>query len=175
VSGDLDPKTGLFTATFDAAGAPPRDQTPCGNPALLIDPGVCPMGNPPVGPFRFDFGDGSSASFPAQSQARAAFAPFVHHDYAHPGVFRVTLTVSSAGSDDTMTLPIAVHPALRVRVARRGVVYRAHVSGGDGHVVVLAWRMADGTVVHAGSVAAARHPRSVSAVDGTGTRATARL
>jgi hypothetical protein len=175
VSGDLSPRTGAFTAVFDAAGSPPRAKTVCANPALVFNPGVCPTSDPAVGPFRFDFGDGSTASYAPQSQARAVFAPFVRHAYTRPGVYTVKLTVSSAGSDDTAAIAIAVHPALRVRAVRRGERYAARVSGGDGHVVLLAWRLAGGRTVRAPSVAASLRPVRVTAVDGTGTAATNRL
>jgi hypothetical protein len=175
VTGDVDPKTRGFTAVFDAAGSPPRAQMVCDNPALVYNPGVCPVSDPPVRSFRFDFGDGTTASYQPQGQARATFAPFVHHTYGRPGVYRVALTVDAAGQSSTVTLPVTVNPALRVRVTHSHGRDVAHVTGGDGRVVILSWRLANGTVVNATSIARIRDPVSVTAVDGTGTVAVTRV
>jgi hypothetical protein len=174
VSGDLDPKTHAFTAVFDAAGSPPRTGMVCDNPALVYNPGSCPVSDPAVGPFRFDFGDGTSGRYQPQGKARATFAPFVRHIYRRPGIYRVTLTVSSAGKAATMTLPVAIYPPLRVHAAREGGTDRAAVSGGDGRVLQIAWHLRDGRTAYGPHVSAQLNPVSVTAVDGTGATSLAR-
>jgi hypothetical protein len=174
-SGDVNPRTHGFTAVFDAAGSPPRADMLCDNPALLYNPGACPVSDPAVGPFRFDFGDGTRGTYKPQAQARATFSPFVHHLYRRPGRYRVTLTVSSAGRTDRMSLPITVYPALRVAVERRGGRFVAVARGGDGRILRTLWRGAGERSAYGSHVALSFHPVSVSVFDGAGGVATARV
>jgi hypothetical protein len=179
IGGDINPRRHGYTAEFDAAGSPPRTNEVCDNPALLYNPGSCPASDPAVGPFTFNFGDGTSRTLPAVAQVRAntraIFPPFVRHTYNKPGAYQVTLTVQSAGVSDKMTLPVTVYPTLRLRIERRGSRDLAHVSGGDGRVLQIAWRLRVGRLVYASSVPAALHPFSAVAVDGTGASASARV
>ena len=176
VTGDIDPRTGAFDVTFDGAGSPPRARMACDNPALLYSPGSCPLSDPPVGPFRFEFGDGDSAVYSPQGQKNAvSFSPLVRHDYVHPGVYRASVSATSAGQTDTMTLPITVFPALSVTVARHGRIDVAHAAGGDGQVLAVAWRLTGGSVHYGPDVPVRLRPMSVSVVDGTGTQALTRV
>ena len=175
VSGDLDPKTHAFTTVFDAAGSPPRTQMTCDNPALVYNPGSCPAADPAVGPFRFDFGDGTTGTYQPQGQARATFAPFVRHTYRRPGVYRVTLTVLSDGQTATMMLPVAIYSPLRVHAVHGAATDRARVTGGDGRLLKVAWRLRDGKVVYAHTISARLHPVSLAVVDGTGTASVVKL
>lgn len=179
IAGDLSPATHAFKATFDAIGSPPRAEMICDNPALLYNPGACPVSDPPVGPFRFDFGDGTTGTYePTGVRAgvpHAAFAPFVQHAYRRPGTYNVVLTVVSGGQTDTMALPVTVYSPLRVRVVRRAGVDVAHTTGGDGRVLEITWRLAGGRLVHGARVPARLRPRRATAVDGTGTVAATRV
>jgi hypothetical protein len=175
ISGDLSPRRHAFRVELDPIGSPPRSDMLCDNPALLYNPGSCPASDPPVGPFHFDFGDGTTASYPPVARVKAAVVgPFVRHTYRRAGDYPITLTVVSAGRSNTMTLSVAVHPALRVGIVRHGGFDLARVSGGDGRVVLLAWRLPGGRIVCGSRVAAALRPLTVTVVDGTGTSATAR-
>lgn len=174
LTGDVGPGRRGFTAVFDAAGSPPRDQMVCDNPALVYNPGACPVSDPVVKSFHFDFGDGRSATYTVPGQARASFSPFVHHTYTRAGVYQVALTVSSAGQTDTVTLPVTVYPQLRVRAVSRHGRYLPSVSGGDGRTILVSWRLRSGGVVYSSSVPHKRHPVSVAVVDGTGALASAK-
>jgi PKD repeat protein len=72
--------------------------------------------------------------------ARAWFSPFIRHAYRSPGTYNLTVTAADQnGQTDSMTLPIHVYPALRVRIVTHGCRPMARVSGGDGTVLTRRW------------------------------------
>jgi hypothetical protein len=175
VSGDLD-ASGHFSPTLLAAGSPPRTTQTCDNPALLYSPPGCPLGDPAIGPFNWSFGDGSRAATGAEGRARAWFSPFVRHAYSKPGTYPVSVSVTSNGSTDTVTVPVAVHPRLRADILAGVSTAMARVSGGDGHVLIQRWDLPDGSQRYGPSVPRPRIGSiKLTVVDGTGTIATAVL
>ncbi|MHB8449064.1 MAG: PKD domain-containing protein [Mycobacteriales bacterium] len=171
-AGDLD-AAGRFTPTLLAAGAPPRTSQTCDNPALLYSPPGCPLSDPGIGPFQWRFGDGTSLATPAQGRARAYFSPFVRHSYDRPGIYQVSVSVSSDGSTDAVSLPVTVYPRLEVAAIRSGDRLTARVSGGDGRVLVERWSLPGRPAVYGPSVSLAPgRPAVLTVVDGTGTAVT---
>jgi hypothetical protein len=146
----------------------------CDNPALLFTPGGCSVADPPLGPFRWQFGDGGTSATPTEGRARASFSPFVRHAYARAGTYQVSVAVTSNGSTDRVTVPVTVHPALRVAIGRAGGRAVAVVGGGDGHVLYERWTLPDGSPAFGPTVAVpASGQLTLTAVDGTGATATA--
>lgn len=138
-SGDLAPGGRGFTPTIEGVSDAAR-VGPTG--ACVAQPaGPCPFPPAPMGGFRWSFGDGSTLTTPPQVFARAWFSPFIRHTYRRAGTYQLTVTESDQnGNSDTMTLPIHVYPALRVRIVRRGCRLLARVRGGDGVVLSQLWR-----------------------------------
>src|SRR5207249_2552798 len=118
IAGDIDFGNGTYTPTLVAAATPPRITMTCDNPALLFTPPGCSVPDPVLSPLRWDFGDGARASTPTEGKARASFSSFVRHPYTRPGKYAVSVTITAAGSTDTMTLPITVHPPLQAQIGR---------------------------------------------------------
>ena len=148
----------------------------CDNPALLFTPPGCPLGDPPLGPFAWRFGDGSARQTPTEGKARASFSPYVVHAFDTPGTYRVSVSVAAGGSADVVTLPIRVYPALAARIARHGNEAAAVMVGGDGHNLFDRWLLPDGSAAY-GPVVTLPPSGTVrlTMVDGTGTEATATL
>jgi hypothetical protein len=175
-SGDLGPGGTGFAPTIEGISQPPRDTTTQG--ACLADTYVqCPFPPPPMGSFRWRFGDGTSAVTPPQAYARAYYSPFIHHRFCRAGTYRVTVTAASPnGGSDSMTLPVVVHPQLALRIRSREGRLRVSARGGTGRLLYVSWR-ARGRVGHGASFRAPfRSGRLlVTGVDGTGTTATYRV
>ncbi len=81
---------------FEASSQVPRVEMTCDNPALLVAPPSCALPKDAMGPFHWDFGDGTTMTTPIQAQARAYFSPYVTHRYARPGRFEVTVRAADA-------------------------------------------------------------------------------
>lgn len=79
------------TLTFEASSQVPRLRMTCTNPALVVAPPACPLPQDAMGPFYWDFGDGTTLTTPVAAAARAYFSPYVHHRYARPGRYKVTV------------------------------------------------------------------------------------
>jgi hypothetical protein len=137
-SGDLAANGTGFTPTLEGVSEAARVSA---TGACVADPlGACPLPPPPMGGFRWRFGDGTSAVTPPQVFARAWFSPFIHHRYCSPGTYRLTVSArDQSGRRDAMTLPIHVYPALHVRVLRTGRRAVARATGGDGVILSYRW------------------------------------
>ena len=116
--GDLAADGGGFTPTIEGVSQAARVSATGACVADTLLP--CPLPPAPMGGFQWKFGDGSSATTAPQVFARAWFSPFIRHTYRAPGTYSLTVTAADQnGQTDTMTLPIRVYPALRVRIVRR--------------------------------------------------------
>lgn len=168
-AGDIDPKTGAYSATFEGFSQGPRisESAPCGpiNPSTAAG---CPLPPAPMSDFRWRFGDGTVAVTKPAGYARAYLSPYVHHDYTRPGVYPVQVAATDEhGTEDTMTLPLTVHPALRASIVRSGTRLVARVRGGSGDVLIERWH-AGGEVFYAHSIPVRRRA-CLRVVDSTGT------
>ncbi len=172
-SGDLGADGSGFTPTIEGISQAARVSS---TGACVADPlGACPFPPAPMGGFHWSFGDGTTATTPPQIFARAWFSPFIHHRYTKPGTYQLTVSASDQnGQSDSMTLPIHVYPALRVRILRHGRRAVAKVNGGDQGVLSYRWSV-NGRQADAGpSIAAPRGARlRVSVSDAAGGLATA--
>jgi len=140
------------------------------NPPVLPSVSPCPLGpSPTMGPYHWNFGDGTAAVTPANN------LNYFPHRYARPGVYQVTVTATqSDGQVATARLPITVFPALRVSVVTAHGRETARVQGGSGSVLLIEWVLPDHDVVTGASVPAGLHPLYCVVTDSTGTQATAR-
>jgi hypothetical protein len=173
-SGDLSPSGTGFTPTLEGLSQAPRVSSTGVCVADLEGP--CPLKPAPMGAFRWNFGDGTTATTPPQVFARAWFSPFVHHRYCRPGVYPVTVTAAdSSGQQDTMTLPIHVYPPLTAEIVRTGRRATGRVSGGDGTVLSYTWILPGGRVLHTRTIriASSLTPIRLRITDGAGGIATA--
>ncbi|MHB8512066.1 MAG: PKD domain-containing protein [Actinomycetota bacterium] len=176
VNGDLDASTGTFTPTLLAAADPAWASMTCDNPALLFTPPGCPLTDPSLGPFMWDFGDGASAQTPAEGKARASFSPFVDHSYQAPGVYQASVSVSAGGSTDQATLPITVNPTLHATISIASNRAVAEMQGGDGHQLFDVWTLPDGSHAYGASVPAPQSGTlTLTVIDGTGSSASTSL
>ena len=141
-SGDLAPDGTGFVPTLEGVSQAARVSA---TGACVADPlGGCPLPPAPMGGFHWRFGDGTRAVTRPQVFGRAWFSPFLRHRYCSPGTFDVTVTAAAgSGETDSMTLPIHVYPALRVRILRHGRHAVARTSGGDGVILGYRWTLAD--------------------------------
>ena len=166
--GDLAADGSGFTPTIEGVSQAARVSATGACVADTLLP--CPLPPAPMGGFQWKFGDGSRATTAPQVFARAWFSPFIRHTYRSPGTYALTVTAADQnGQTDTMTLPIRVYPALRVRITGSGCRPLARVSGGDGRVLTRRWTLGGGrlsvTVTDAaGGIASASVLRPGSAV-----------
>lgn len=169
-AGDLGAHRAGFAPVLEGISQPPRSTSSQG--VCLADTlTACPTPPPAMGAFHWSFGDGTTASTPPQTYARAYFSPFLHHLYCRPGVYRVSVSAADTnGATDSMTLPITVYPALSLVVRRAGRTLTVSARGGSGRLIYITWRE-DDIVAHGRRL---RLPRdggtiTVSATDATGT------
>jgi hypothetical protein len=97
--------------TFEASSQIPRLEMSCDNPALLVTPPSCALPEDAMGPFHWDFGDGTTRTTPIQGAARAYFSPYVTHRFAHPGRYRVT--VGATDSQGQQATPASIWVTVR--------------------------------------------------------------
>ena len=174
VTGDLDAGGGGFTPVLEGISQPPRDASTQGS-CLADTLTACPFPPPPMGDFHWDFGDGSTATTPPQTYARAYFSPFVTHRYCAPGTYQVKVSATdSAGQTDGMTLQVTVHPALAVRIGQRGATLAAQVAGGTGQALYVHWTGPQGDSYGDVVPASGSGPLVVTVTDASGTQASAR-
>jgi hypothetical protein len=173
-AGDLVPGVG-FAPTIEGVSQAARVSS---TGACVADPlGACPLPPAPMGGFRFSFGDRGSLTAQPQVFARAWFSPFIVHHYLRPGTYQLTVSAADqAGHSDTMTLPVHVYPALRVRIIQHRCRLVALVHGGDGLVLIYRWALGGGRVAFTRAVEPRRGGRvRVTVADGAGGLASASL
>jgi hypothetical protein len=143
--------------------------------------GSVPAGNAPTGPVQWQLGNGTNTTSGYHNFAGSDLAPLTISPAFAVGTHDVTASITdAAGQQATLALTIEVFPALRARIAsrRRGhtLTLRVEVSGGDGRLLAIRWRL--GRSAAAGSVITHRADgglAEVTVTDGTGTEAQARV
>jgi hypothetical protein len=169
--GDIDPATKAFSPVLEAWATPQRfDLTDACSPPDLPSAPSCPLGDQPSlkGPVHWSFGDGTSYESGNGAQEESSY---FRHAFCAPGTYNVTATATdSRGATATFTLPVSVHPALRVRLVRRGRRLLAVAGGGDGDYLLTHWQLPGGREAWSEGVQAPPDgPVHVTVVDGTGT------
>jgi hypothetical protein len=168
-AGDLAANGSGFTATLEGVSQAARVSS---TGACVADPdSPCPLPPAPMGGFHWTFGDGRRAVTAPQVFVRAWFSPFLEHRYCAPGTYRVTVRArDQGGQEDSMTLPLHIYPALRVKIVRqRTGRAMAVVSGGDHPVLGYHWRIGAHRQAFTKSVTAPRGARlSVMVSDAAG-------
>jgi PKD domain len=115
------------------------------------------------GPLRWDFGDGTTGTSGSEKR-------FVHA-YA-PGRYTVTVTATDTrGREARWSLPVRVHPRLRVTIERRGDRLAGAMRGGKGPALAWTWRLPDGRTTASRTVRA--RAATLTVTDATGTVASA--